>query len=281
MGFKIVKNSNKICGIYSITLTLDGRQYIGSSSNMKRRWNEHKGLLYKNNHHSKILQNSWNKYGEDCFVFEILEECEPIKEILLKKEQYYIDTFSPFFNICKVAGNRTGYKCSKESIEKSRIARTGAKRTKEQKQRISESQKGKRKNPDHVENMRKYRSTHKAWNFGIKGENSHAFGVKRTIEQIINISNSKIAEKNPMYGKTGKLHHNSKKYIIINAINEIEIIICLKEYCRNNSLSQGHMTSVAQGKRKSHKGCSCFYYSDEKYKELLEQYPQEQEKQVA
>ena len=79
----------KICGVYKIENSVNGKYYIGSSNNIYRRWKEHIKLLNRNNHHSPHLQFAWNKYGEKNFKFTILEECD--EQILLKKEQFYID----------------------------------------------------------------------------------------------------------------------------------------------------------------------------------------------
>lgn len=49
-------------GVYKITNTINGNFYIGSSIRIRERWYEHKYLLNKGTHHSKHLQNSWNKY---------------------------------------------------------------------------------------------------------------------------------------------------------------------------------------------------------------------------
>lgn len=95
-------------GIYEIVNTLNGKRYIGSSQSMKRRWDSHKYNLKYNKHHSKYLQNSWNKYGEDCFKFNILEYCEVEK--LLEREQFYLDTLKPRYNCSPTAKNCKGVK---------------------------------------------------------------------------------------------------------------------------------------------------------------------------
>lgn len=106
-------------GVYKITCIKNGRFYIGSAAFLRAnspsklgfngRLNNHLRALRYNKHKNPILQNSFNLYGVDSFVFEILEFCEPEK--CVEREQYYLDTLQPFypngFNICKNALNNT------------------------------------------------------------------------------------------------------------------------------------------------------------------------------
>jgi group I intron endonuclease len=48
------------------------------------------------------------KYGYENFKLEILEYCD--KNILLVREQYYIDHLKPEYNILNKAGSNIGYK---------------------------------------------------------------------------------------------------------------------------------------------------------------------------
>lgn len=83
-------------GIYRIKNKLNEKCYYGSSKNIEKRWRRHKNELRKNKHINTYLQNAWNKYGEENFVFEIIEECD---ESLLKEiEQKYLNT-NPEYNI--------------------------------------------------------------------------------------------------------------------------------------------------------------------------------------
>jgi group I intron endonuclease len=104
--------SNSISGIYQIRNTVNGHCYIGSAVNIRTRWNLHKHHLQQNKHHSQYLQRAWNKYGEDCFEFEIIETCFPF--ILIFREQHYIDLLQPVYNISPKAGSRLGSKVSDE-----------------------------------------------------------------------------------------------------------------------------------------------------------------------
>lgn len=89
------------CGIYKITNVINDKFYIGSSIRIDARFKEHKKLLKSNKHHSMHLQNAYNKYGDENFKYEVIEIC--LESILAEREQYYIDTFLPEYNIAKVA----------------------------------------------------------------------------------------------------------------------------------------------------------------------------------
>lgn len=84
--------AKKICGIYKIENKINGKKYIGQSVNIKERWYEHKYDLRHNIHDNYYLQNAWNKYGEENFVFNIVVECEPCVN-LDNLEKYYIDYY--------------------------------------------------------------------------------------------------------------------------------------------------------------------------------------------
>jgi group I intron endonuclease len=83
------------CGIYSIFNTANGKQIIGQSKNITKRWYFHRDKLRKNIHHNPYLQNAWNKYGEHSFQLKIILLC-PVEnldqeEIRLIKENKTMD----------------------------------------------------------------------------------------------------------------------------------------------------------------------------------------------
>ena len=63
------------CGIYKIENKYDNKIYIGSSVNVDNRKYKHFWMLRKNIHDNNYLQNSYNKFGEENFTFEVLELC--------------------------------------------------------------------------------------------------------------------------------------------------------------------------------------------------------------
>ena len=85
----------KIIGVYKISNTLcpEGKYYIGYSSNIKQRWQKHKYKLKREQHVNIYLQRVYNKYGIDCFKFEILHECES-KEEAQEYETSYLQDLS-------------------------------------------------------------------------------------------------------------------------------------------------------------------------------------------
>lgn len=94
---RISKKLN-FCGIYMITNYVSNKRYIGSSVNIGQRLWTHRSELRHNSHPNSHLQNAWNKYGEDNFNYAILETCNP--EERFEREQYYVNTLHPEYNIC-------------------------------------------------------------------------------------------------------------------------------------------------------------------------------------
>jgi len=81
--------------------------------------------LKRNKHFNKYIQRSWNKYGEENFMFEILENCEVEK--LIEREQYYIDTLKPELNTVLSAKPRRNIKLSEEELHRIKTMNIGRK----------------------------------------------------------------------------------------------------------------------------------------------------------
>ena len=70
----------------------NNKLYIGQSTDIKNRWVRHKSELNNNRHINNHLQFAWNKYGEDCFIFAVIEECS-VSE-LDEREKFYINKYN-------------------------------------------------------------------------------------------------------------------------------------------------------------------------------------------
>ena len=98
------------CGIYKITNIKNKKIYIGSSKNILLRWKNHIRELENNCHKNIFLQEEWNEYGKNNFIFEILEEC--LEEERYVIEQNYLYNLLPFYR------NGNGYNISEKSTHR-------------------------------------------------------------------------------------------------------------------------------------------------------------------
>ena len=71
--------------------------YIGSSINIYYRLKRHTSDLLRNKHSNRYMQNVFNKYGKEKFLFKIIELCD--SQYLIDKESHYIDILSPDLNL--------------------------------------------------------------------------------------------------------------------------------------------------------------------------------------
>jgi len=141
-------------GVYSIINTISGKLYVGSTTgNFSDRWSVHRVQLNRGTHCNRHLQGAWTMYGSTNFRFDIIDECEP--EFALIREQHWIDTLKPQYNIAPIAGTPRGYRHTEEAKRKISLARKGKKlsethkqnlrgktRSYEHRKRLSESLKG-------------------------------------------------------------------------------------------------------------------------------------------
>lgn len=105
-GKQVSKLLAQEAGIYKIRNNITSDFYIGSAANLRYRWYNHRNSLGANRHSNQHLQSAWNKYGADAFEFIVIELCE--KDKLLEREQFYIDSESPAYNINKLASSPLG-----------------------------------------------------------------------------------------------------------------------------------------------------------------------------
>jgi group I intron endonuclease len=95
---------------------INGNTYIGSAVNLNNRLKQH---LYNINS-SVPLQRAILKYELSNFSIEVLEYC-PIEQ-LIEREQFYLDTLNPEYNIHPITGSPLGLKHSEETKKKISIA---------------------------------------------------------------------------------------------------------------------------------------------------------------
>jgi len=109
-------------GVYMILNTQNGKRYVGSSVDLAHRWQRHTWELAQGVHGNYRLQKAWAFYGEDAFEFSVLEYVAANKKDLLGREQHYIDTICPEYNILRVAGSNLGFRHSRETRRRLKAA---------------------------------------------------------------------------------------------------------------------------------------------------------------
>ena len=102
-------------GVYSFYNTLNGKQYIGSSVDLRKRLLEH----IKTDKSNKALHKAFNKYGLNNFDF-LVYEFSSETELLTNLETKYISQFplDCLYNFKKEATSMVGYKHTEEAILK-------------------------------------------------------------------------------------------------------------------------------------------------------------------
>ena len=80
-----------ITGIYKITNKINGHYYIGQAVDIKNRFRGHRfsAIHSDDKDHNTPIHLAIAKYGEDNFLYEVLEECPRNK--LNEREVYWID----------------------------------------------------------------------------------------------------------------------------------------------------------------------------------------------
>lgn len=175
--------------LYEIRNIINGKRYIGRTCEPEKRWYRHRLELNKGTHHSIYLQRAWDKYGEENFVFNILDTRETLEEIQLLEESYICELNENLYNVSTQSsgGDLISYHPNHDEIVervKESILKRVENMTEEERQEKSESVMGE-KNPNYKHgkyskaekerrreewskksNKEKY--GHVAWNKGLK-----------------------------------------------------------------------------------------------------------------
>lgn len=185
-------------GVYSIICTINGKRYVGGSKNLMKRRQGHLARLRRNSHHAFELQNDWNLYGPEAFIFILVEEVANVNS-LVSHEQAWMDFYKSYtelgYNIEPTAGSSRGRKSTAETKAKISANNMGHEVSLETRAKIS----AKRATFVYSDEMRKNMSEG-AKRRGPHGKETYVkiakaiTGQKRTDETRTNISKAKIGK---------------------------------------------------------------------------------------
>lgn len=218
--------------IYKITNLNTNKIYIGSTCNFKKRKYVHLNRLRNNKHYNKKLQNSWNKYGETNFIFEIIEHT--VRENLIKLEQYYLDLYQSY-------KNNIGYNIAK-------LANTNNFGVKHKNKQIPWN-KGLKLPSSWNKGLKTSESTKKKQSQAKIGNKNFNYGKHLSEETKNKISASQKGEKGNNYGKPTNRKKVYQFDLENNLIREYDFLMDVKNYGFNFK----KVSAVALGKQKTHK----------------------------
>lgn len=82
--------------IYKYENKINGHSYIGQTNNIDKRKREHRNASQNPNHkdYNLPIHRAITKYGEDNFIFSILEECS--SQVVNERERYWIAYYNSY-----------------------------------------------------------------------------------------------------------------------------------------------------------------------------------------
>jgi len=141
-----LKENKYKSGVYRWINLANNKSYVGSGANLSKRLSHYYSDKYLETQLKKgksVIYSAILKYGRNNFKLEILEYCEPT--VVLKREQQYINSIKPEYNILQKAGNSLGRMHTEESKQKMSEAQKGKTLTEESKKKISVAMFGNKK----------------------------------------------------------------------------------------------------------------------------------------
>jgi hypothetical protein len=97
------KERSKPAGVFQVKNMANGKVLLGSSLNLEGPLNSHRFMLTIGRHRNVALQQDWDSFGGENFVFEILEvvkvKDDPnfnLEDELMLLEQIWIEKTQPF-----------------------------------------------------------------------------------------------------------------------------------------------------------------------------------------
>ena len=92
--------------IYKIRNLVNDNFYVGSTTNKKERWRTHRNKLRSGKHHCRHLQAAWVKYGEERFLFEVVQEVPKWEDLQQAEDTWLAEHVGQAY--CYNHGTRSG-----------------------------------------------------------------------------------------------------------------------------------------------------------------------------
>lgn len=187
-------------GIYKIT-SPNGKIYIGQSIKIERRFSTYR--LNKNGSKQPRLYGSFNKYGVENHVFEVIEECKECE--LNNKERHYQDLYfatgeNSLNCVLQKSDNLKCYRSVETRLKQSKSS-IGRKHTIETKLKLSLAHTGKKLTQDHKEKIK----------IKLIGRKGHSKKATQETKEKCRLNATKYLSKIVLDFQTGIFYNSAKE----------------------------------------------------------------------
>lgn len=224
-------------GVYMIKNDINGKFYIGSAKCLRHRFTSHKYTLTNQKNNSLGLLRAINKYGIKNFTLFVLETTT--LDLLIEREQFYIDVLKPKYNMRKIAQSNLGMKHTEETKLKISLKLKGRKCSELQKETIGNRYRGLPKSQEVKDKISKTLMGH-----------SYNKGTIKTKEWLSKISKT-IKERYPKGSICGQAKPIYQYDILNNFIAEYHSI---EKAAIDINIKAHQIRSFLQGKTKTGAG---------------------------
>jgi group I intron endonuclease len=256
VGVKILADDSflDLAGVYVIKNLVTRKIYVGSTKEFWTRLRCHLSDLRRNKHRNRHLQKAWNKYGNEAFVFEILEVVSDLQQ-LVEVEQTWIDKLQASderfgYNICPNASSCLGRKFPEEM-----------------KQVISERLKGVPQVKTYTERGRRKISASRSKAYIVvdpHGKEHEVIGLRQFCSQnhLVYQKMASIANGRGKSHRGWRCRHIDKaliyQYVAISPDGTYHEVFDLIDFCRTHQIDGYSIGQVIKGNRSHHKSWRCY-----------------------
>ena len=253
--------------VYKITNKINGKVYIGQTiQTLGRRWKKH--VRYSENNSKTAIHNAIRKYGPENFTIEEIDGANSLSELNYLETHYIYkhESLAPNGYNLKIGGSNSLY--TDEAKAKMSKSHTGKKLSKEHRNNISKSViKFFKENPETANKVREIASKTLT---KYMSKNPHPKkGKKLSKESRERISQSKMGDKNPMYGKKSndaqrkalmkgqEIRRNNLKKVLCHQNKKVYNTVT--EAAKDLGFARSSVSNVLTGFRKNLKGFTFEY----------------------
>lgn len=266
-----------VSGAYKITNTDNGKVYIGASTNLRDRRQQHDYDLRHGRHSNKEMQADHDE-NPDAFRFDVIEFCDP--ENLTELERKYIaeyDSMNPNYGYNRESGGNKGKTVSDETKKIWSEHRSnggagmfGKHHTEETKKKMSENRRGIRISDEAIRRMAETKRGKKMSLEARMKMSAARKGRKATSKQCEALARARAnrvfneeSRKKMSLARIGKYRGEENKYHKdIICIETGELFHGVNEAGRKMGISATHISAACKGKRNVAGGLHWRYAND-------------------